>query len=410
MQHQRAGALNLNKQGATFDLGEQSPSPNPAISAEPVLGLAVPPRQTSSGATPRACLPLSPLQRTTFYDKRNIAQFLTFTEATRLMRVAKDLHAALRHDPQLRLDEFSAYLQSLPLLRVLEQLHSLDCEIARLQTNALLLMMSHPRTRSAPKAPRNADQLMDAAIRAKRQERAKCQTELQFFEPELESVVLHFSAQRARGPRKGQMRSIDEIGQAISSGETLQEVLRAADATTIATDQSALLQEILSLPSRLMPNARKVQWLCQPPGVETHEAFVRSGFGLSEPLDCAGFDAYAGRIREVAASRYLDRTDKEQALTRPAGLDVFRFAVLHGNYAVAALLLLGIHESGAEPEIKDFLLAPIFAEWRGRDACLTFVTEMLARHAYRAPQWIGDVLARLNAMKAAGVVGEAPSS
>ncbi len=343
----------------------------------------------SSARTYAHPLPLAPLQRTTLYDKRNIAQFLTFTEAISLMLAATDLHVALQHDPQLRLDEISPYMQTLPLTRMLQRLQSLDREITQMQSDALAAMMSRQspvtpaldeaagpmtagaatpavstamrmaqgflkmqRARSAIRTQRIADRLIDTAIRAKRQERSECQSELAFFEPALEGVVVHFARERMHGPRKGQARETGAIARTLKAEQTLQGFLRAADEESDSALESALLREFLSLPTRLMPNAQKVQWLQQPMGMASQEAFVRTSFGSFEPLNLRRFDAYATRITEIAGSKYLDRTDKAQILTHPADIDLFHIAVSNDNYAVAALLLLGIHESSQAQRLE----------------------------------------------------------
>jgi hypothetical protein len=176
------------------------------------------------------------------------------------------------------------------------------------------------------------------------------------------------------------------------------------------------LREFLSLSPRLMPNVRKVAWLREPQGICTLEFFGQYPCGRLSPLERRQYEAIMGYVDEIVVSKYTSLSEKVQLCVKLARvridpdsgvekldeLDVVAHAASNNNPAVAASILLGIHDSSAELELKQFLLAEIAASWDGGlENCVDCVSDLLRPYEQRAPDWVNGVIARLKSMKPA---------
>jgi len=347
-------------------------------------------------------LPLAPLQRVTPYEKRNIAEFLTFVEAISLMLSSKDMHLAIQADPWLRLDEISPSLQRLEIDELLASIQSLEAQIsAGPPADAVKRSISFAglsfQIRQSAKAQQAARQAQERETKA---QGAQLTTRLEALEPVVEDLVFHFASERMKGPRlpgaAAQLyappaKIARRLHEAIDKGDV--ELVRAG------------LREFLSLPERLMPNARKIAWLREP-----LKSFGQHRCGKFEPKERQQYEAIIAYVDEIVSSQYLSDSERSEFCHKPERLerdaravdrDIFGYALFYNNPAVAAAVLLGIHESSAEPPLKQALLAATGPSWGGLGNCVDCAIDMLRRYDDRAPEWFGGVIARLRAVKTA---------
>lgn len=398
----------------------------------------------------QAILPLAPLQSVTLYDKRNIAEFLTFVEAIALMLASRDMHQAIKADPWLRLDEMSALFDRLGCIQLARTIQSIDAEISELQLQlgpSTMMTGTQPDAAKpsitfaghsfrlprslATKALQSKEKSRQAELRERESEKAALKAQLaksmQALEPDIEGVVFHFASERLKGPRP--VKGPDAAAQAISPPDkTGRKFHKAIDKGNVDKGDVELLRaglrEFLSLPARLMPNARKVAWLREPQGMCTLEFFGQYPCGRLSRREQGQYQAIMAYVDEIVSSQYLSPSEKRQVCVRlelsrldQSGveklveLDVVRHAVSHNNPAVAASILLGIHDSSAEPELKQYLLAAVAASWDGGLAkCVDEVSALLGPYEKRALNWIKGLIARLESMKPAlPVTGETKS-
>jgi hypothetical protein len=375
------------------------------------------------------CLPLAPFQCVTFYDKRRTAEFLTFPEAIRLMLASKDMHLAIKDDPLLRLDEISLSFQALGCNELVRSIQTIEAQISELQRQAgpWAVMADAPadlakrsisfaglsfQIRRSPKALRAKKAEVQAAkeaevearVREKTAEKAQFAVKLATLEPAMEDVVFHFASEHMNGPP----RAPGATAQAYAPPEKIAGRLRdAVDKGDVKLARVGL-HGFLCISKRLMPNARKVVWLR-----ELFKFFSQHRCGNFKELERRQYDALIACVDEIVSSKFL--SDSEQGdfcnqveLVERGGValerDLFGRALFYGNPAAAAAILLGIHESSAEPNLKQSLLAAIAASWGGMGNCVDCVSDMLRPYDHRAPEWINGVIARLKRMKPAASI------
>lgn len=378
--------------------------------------------------------PLAPIQRVTLYDKRNIAGCLTFVEAISLMLASRDMHLAIHADPRLRLDEIWAAFDALGCSQLARTIQSIDAEISALQRQLGGAVMSGAQPEAAipsitfaghsfrlprslaTKALQSKEKSRQAEAREQESEKvaqkAHLATELAAFEPDIENVVFHFVSERLEGRP---VKPLDTTAQAmVPSTEQHGRLHRAIRDGEVRLVRAGL-RKLLSLPARYMPNARKVAWLREPQGRCTLEFFGQHHCGTLKPLELRQYEAIMAYVSEIVSSQFLSLSEKSElcvklnlvrrdeldGLNKAVELDMFRHA-LRNNPAVAASILLGIHESSAESHLKQSLLAGIAASWDGRlSNCVDRVSDSLQPYAHRAPDWVNGVIARLKSMNAA---------
>ena len=161
------------------------------------------------------------------------------------------------------------------------------------------------------------------------------------------------------------------------------------------------LREFLALPQALTLDKQKVSWLRQPSGMPTLASFGQRGcFKLDahEQRQCEAIHAY---VHEIVSSPYLSPIEKEELCVKPGGLDIVGHCLRNNNPAVAALIILGIHESSAVPQLKQQMFAAMgVARARPMDRLESVITALRWR-ADRAPEWVEGLLARLAGVKEA---------
>jgi hypothetical protein len=386
-------------------------------------------------------LPRAPLQLVTQYQKRSIAGCLTFTEATSLMLTSKDMHRAIHADPLLRLDEISPAFERLGCNGLLGRIQSAEAEIARLQPAPESKQQPAPpmpaagaQTGSEPggakwfkQARARAAHALQGKERARQAEaekhlheietqKAQLTSQLEALEPGMEGVVLHFVAERMKGPRP--LRAADAVAQTmVPTKERYGRLHKAIEDGEVETVRAGL-RELLSLSPALMSNSRKIAWLREPGGMCTLEIVGRRCCGTLKAPERRCFDAVAAYVEEIVSSNYLLPSEKMQLCVKleRAGpdphsgamtvveLDIVRHAMRSSNPAVAASILLGIHNSSADAALKQSLLAAIAASWDGGLAtCVDCVTQSLRNYAHRAPEWVDGMVAGLQSVKKASI-------
>jgi hypothetical protein len=363
----------------------------------------------------KECLPLAPFQCVTFYDKRRTAEFLTFTEAISLMLASKDMHLAIKDDPLLRLDEISLSFHALGCHQLVESTQTIEAQISELQRQAGpgAVMAGTPadlakrsisfaglsfRIRRSPKALRAKEAEVQAAkeaevearVREKTAEKAQLAARLESLERAFEDVVFHFASEHMNGPP----RAPGAIAQAYAPPEKIADSLRDAIDKGDVKLARVGLHGLLSISKRLMPNARKVVWLR-----ELFKLFSQNRCGNFKELERRQYDSLIACVDEIVSSKFLSYSEKAEfchqleRLERDGRVlerDIFGYALFHNNPAVAAAILLGIHESSAEPDLKQSLLAAIAASWGGLDKCVDYVNDSLLPYSYRAPNWFHE--------------------
>jgi hypothetical protein len=217
------------------------------------------------------------------------------------------------------------------------------------------------------------------------------------LEDNAESVAFHIARERLK-------RTQPDPPVLRSDSSRLHQAINAGDSELVRT----VVPVYLNLPAQLMSQRGKIAWLGNAKGVCTLVHF--GGYPCSDPMDTPElrqYDAIHAYVASIVCSELLLRDQKSQLVVRLElpdidPVDSVRHAMDSGNPAVAASILLGIHESGADDELRQWLLKIASASWKegGLDQCVAFVSESLGRVSTRAPTWIGPVVARLDSMRA----------
>jgi hypothetical protein len=361
-------------------------------------------------------LPLAPFQCVTFYDKRRTAEFLTFTEAISLMLASRDMHLAIKDDPLLRLDEISLSFQALGCNQLVRSIHDIEAQISELQRQAGpgSVMAGTPadlakrsisfaglsfQIRRSPKALRAKEMEVQAAkdaevearVREKTAQKAQHAAKLEPFESAFEDVVLHFASEHLNGSPRAPAAIVQAYAPPEKIAARLRDVIDKGDVKLARVG----LHEFLGVSNLLMPNTRKVAQLR-----ELLKFFSQHCCGKFEELERRQYDTLIACVDEIVSSKFLSDSEKGEFFHKLDRLerngrvverDIFGYALFHNNPAVAAAILLGIHESSAEPNLKQTLLATIAASWGGLGNCVDVVTDMLLPYAHRALDWFQDV-------------------
>ncbi len=368
-------------------------------------------------------LPRAPLQLVAQYQKRAIAEYLPLTDATSLMLTSKDMHRAIHGDPVMRLNEVAPAFERLGCNALLGRIQSAHAEISRVRPNG-----GQPAAPAGPSqwfklARARAAPVFQGKERARQSEaenhlneleahKAQLTLQLQAMEPGVEGVIFHFAAGRTKGPRppSDSHRAAPPTVPIRMRYGRLHKAIEDGEVETVRVG----LREFLSLPPALMPNARKVAWLREPGGMCTLEIVGRRCCGSLQEPEQRCLEAVTAYIDEVVSSSCLLPSEKMQLcvkldLTTPdphsgamnvVQLDIVRHAMRCSNPAVAAAILLGIHNSGADAAVKQILLSEIGSSWDGGlETCIDCVSTSLLRYAHRAPVWVHGMVAALESVK-----------
>ncbi len=359
----------------------------------------------------RALLPLATLQKAAPDAQRNIATFLTLREAIWLMLVSKQIHSAIRRDPSLNLDEIigsfshlysgiqttQAELSAVKLIRLSPEESVLKVTLAGVQFKV--------SKRFATKARQEKEKQEKAeAIEKSETRKFKLMAELNELEAQVEPLWFHFVSGHIKRTGTAEYSEATVHEQAAKPQEKIQCRLHTAinngDPERVRTE----LHEFLSVPTQLMPNAKKLAKLCEVPQQDTLKVIGQRWCGTLELTERRQYDAIMAYVGEVAGSKYLSPGEKaELCLTRESiapDHDLVRHAMRCSNPAFAASILLGIHECSAERDHKRYLLAAIAAAWDGGLAnCIDNICDSLGRFEHRSPEWVTGRIARLKSMQ-----------
>jgi hypothetical protein len=238
-------------------------------------------------------------------------------------------------------------------------------------------------------------------------QKAQLTSQLEALEPGMEGVVLHFVAERMKGPRP--LRAADAAAQTTMPAQQRYGRLHRAIEDGEVEMVRVGLREFLSLPSHLVPNARKVHWLRGPTATSTLKFFAQRYCGFLDDEERKTCEAIKTYIDEIVSSPYLTPSDKTEIcgkleLDEPrrgnGGEDGLSLVPALRNSAVAACVLLGIYESSAELELKRALLTALAAPWSGGiGACVHSVGASLVLYKHRAPEWVDGFIARLQCIE-----------
>jgi len=185
----------------------------------------------------------------------------------------------------------------------------------------------------------------------------------------------------------------------------LHEALRDGNALLVR----AGLREFLALPQALMPNAQKVEWLRSPLGTGMLESFGRHLCGTFKVPELQHYEAIHAYVQEIVSSPYLSAIDKQELCITPGGLDIVGHCLTSHNPAVAASIILGIHESSASPLLKRQLFSAMGVGWARPLGRIDGVITALGWRSNHAPDWVGGMLERLNGARAALLRQSAPT-
>jgi hypothetical protein len=392
----------------------------------------------------RACLPLAPIERAAPDAQRKIVEFLTLRDAIRLMLASTGLHDLVQADPWFRQDDLLRSLQELGLNELADSMQSLQAEIARLQLQggrpALLPHGAGPGrhvqpgtfvagalpeaavlgvlfadyccnlllARSATKTARADERARLAEVRDKEALLAQAAERLQGFEPQIERVVFHYVSERLERPRLGHDLGATATGLAASA--TGQAAAVPADGRGIlnhaiengdVAQVRLLVRKLLRLPEAMMPSARKLDRLVlQAQG--PLEFFGQHMCGFLKRPEQRQYEAITACADEIVSAGIFSSLEELKLMSKLA--DICRSAMSSDyiNPAVAASILLGVSESSASPELKQTCLAAMGGSWHGGVAgFVDFVSEELLRYRRRAPEWVNDLVARLQGIKQA---------
>ena len=103
---------------------------------------------------------------------------------------------------------------------------------------------------------------------------------------------------------------------------------------------------------------------------------------------------------EIVSSGIFMPSDEVKLCAKLA--EICRGVMRTNNPAVAASILLGVHESSAIPQLKQACLAAIGDTWHsGLDGFVDSVSKDLVRYKRGAPEWVNSVMTRLLTVKRA---------
>jgi hypothetical protein len=332
---------------------------------------------TAAHQTP---LPLAALQCVTFYDKRNIAEFLTFTDAIALMLASTDMHRAIQAKPEFRLQQLlqalSRSFESMGCDDWLQQIRSLDAEILKRQAggdqpfaphsqapgSSRLLRPDTHMTGALPHAAslgiifadyccklmlaRSATQTLQAnersrlaGLEALESERSRYAFELRAFERPMEDLVFHFAAERQNGPDpQGADQGVGAGQLAIDPQVMDRELIDAVGRGDVAWVRAGL-REFLSLPPLLMPSARKLARLVLQPGGPL-QFFGQHVCGYLRPLERRQYEAIMACVDEIFSAEIFSAAEQAKLRAKLAG--IVRARSGNEQPAVVASLLDGI--------------------------------------------------------------------
>lgn len=210
----------------------------------------------------------------------------------------------------------------------------------------------------------------------------------QFRGEEIENLLGRFAAARLPGRTQGlESLEVDHVALGLTHSDMLQAVY---DGKLDVEYVRAGLSEFLGLP---VPNAQKVLRLGR--GVANFEGVCQRMTGKLEAPECRQHEALTLLVREIAGSPHLLDEEASRLCAGPGDRPYVAFALRRQNPVAAACIILGIARSHADPARKQYLLEAMSTSFAGPGDCLDRVIESLEDHAYRAPQWIGDLLAEL---------------
>jgi hypothetical protein len=387
----------------------------------------------------RACLPLAPIERAAPDAQRKIVEFLTLRDAIRLMLASTGLHDLVQADPWFRQDDLLRSLQELGLNELADSMQSLQAEIARLQLQggrpALLPHGAGPGrhvqpgtfvagalpeaavlgvlfadyccnlllARSATKTARVDEQARQAEVRGKEAQLAQATQRLQAFEPQIEQVVFHYVSERLERPRLGHdlaAATIVNVESASAEVAAVPEDIRSKLNKAIKDGNTALarlgVRQYLCLPASLMSSAAKLDRLVlQPGGPLEYPGVHRCGFLNEEKMQ---YESLMACTDEIVSSGTFMPSDEVKLCAKLA--EICRGVMRTNNPAVAASILLGVHESSAIPQLKQACLAAIGDTWHsGLDGFVDSVSKDLVRYKRGAPEWVNSVTIRLLTVK-----------
>lgn len=166
----------------------------------------------------------------------------------------------------------------------------------------------------------------------------------------------------------------------------------------------AHLRELLGLSEDLMSRDAKVTCVASPAGRDLLRAYCRTPCGMLSPKERRCYDHLRVLVDEVVSSDDLSLDEKKRICVRAGDdgrttLDVAMDRAC--NAAVAASILLGVHESAADAGCKRALIRTLCQSLGGFEKCTLLVADALSKYAHNAPEWVADILARLKDMLAA---------
>ncbi len=355
------------------------------------------------------------------------------------MLASKDMHAAIKDDPWLRLYEIA---HSFASLEYTPRMQAVDAELAILRCERQADMATELPEATAFRIPLVGRSITlkkspaAKALKAKEKQRSERERalkaqrdllprEIDALVPGVESVVFHFAAERLaaeclaverhEGPRpmRPAAAAVSPFNPTNVASPRLHGAIDRGDVELVR----ACLREYLGVSQRLLPNAAKVAWLRAPKGIATLEFFGSRPCGDLTLLERQQYEAIAAYVEEIVSSPRLSIAEKRQLcvmLDSPAGqnpkarVGIVRLAIKSNNPGVACAVLLGIHESSASAADKQALMADIGASTAGLVGCVDEVIAGLELYQHRARDWVDGITARLHQLRsAAPVMGEA---
>jgi len=387
-------------------------------------------------------LPLAPIERAAPDAQRKIVEFLTLRDAIRLMMTSTGLHHLIQADPWFRQDDLLRSLEALGLNELVDSMQSLEAEIFRLELKSSqpALPLQHlpnsnrrvrPCTfvagalpeaavlgilfadyccnmllaRSATKATQADERATQADVRGKEAQMARVATRLRAFEPQIERVVIHYVEEHLERPRLGHdLAAATTVNVESASAEVaaVPEDIRSKLNKAIKDGNVALarlvVRQYLRLPASLMSSAAKLDRLVlQPGGPLEYFGVHRCGFLNEEKMQ---YESLMACTDEIVSSGIFMPSDEVKLCAKLA--EICRGVMRTNNPAVAASILLGVHESSAIPQLKQACLAAIGDTWHsGLDGFVDSVSKDLVRYKRGAPEWVNSVMTRLLTVKRA---------
>jgi len=319
--------------------------------------------------------------------KRNIAEYLTFTEATRLSLASRGIHLEISAAPRLKLAAISGKFQQLIRDHPIRDIPVAQTEVA-VAGHGFNLKRIFTTKASRAKEERE-QQAASRDMASKQRER----------EAALDQLVFHIASGHARDPVPGSKSKYGEVHKAMHDGNV--DLVRAG------------LREFLGLSEHLIPKNRKLACLREANGMCSLEYFGQYPLVHLDPAVQRQCEAIFAFVDEIVSTQYLDAPEKMLLCVNPVLLriddstgveglvkiNVVRRAMSSKNPAVAAFILLGIHEAAAGVQLKHSLLGAAADSWSGVAHCVDAVIDSLRPFQDQQPNWVGDVLARLQNIK-----------